>query len=559
MNRHPLILFLAVALCTACSREGADPHTPQAPSEPNPGPNILLIVADDLGFSDLGAFGGEISTPNLDRLAREGAMLTNHHTSLTCSPTRAMFLSGVDSHRAGLGNMAETVADNQLGLPGYEGYLNHEFPTLATLIGAAGYRTYIAGKWHLGMQPDQAPVNRGFDRSFVLLHGGASHFDDMTGPDEFRPVALYRENGGLLERLPDDFYSTRSYTDWLIDQIGRESNAPFFAYLAYTAPHWPLQVPDDYLDRYRGAYDAGYDAIRDRRVEKLNRMGLFDAVTLPSIRPEPLRPWDALTDEERRSNVRNMELYAAMVDYMDMSIGRILRHLERTKQLDNTIIVFFSDNGAEAWSESFGPPGWTPGRFSARFDNSLENRGRRDSFVFYSLEWAHVSNAPFSHYKGHSGEGGIRTPAIVRWPGHVEPGGVHNALTFVTDWYTTLLAAAGTEGIAGSTGRDLLPLLAGDVDTVRRPGDVVGVEIWGVRGLIDGDDKIINLPPPRGSGEWMLYDLAADPSEQVDLASENTERLDAMRSKWDTFASDNNVVLPEGPLKVRPPESVPKE
>lgn len=544
-------------MLAACSQapEPADNESAPAPAAR---PNILLIVADDLGYSDLGAYGSEIATPNLDKLATGGMVLKNFYTAPTCSVSRSMLMSGVDNHIAGLGNMAETIADNQLGQPGYEGYLNNSVDTIAERLRSVGYHTYMAGKWHLGMLRDQSPSHRGFEQSFALLYGGGSHFD-TTGPDGHRNPALYRENGRLISELPEDFYSTSFYTDKVISQIDSnlDDGKPFFAYLAYTAPHWPLQAPAEMLAKYRGQYDAGYDKIRNERLEKQKRLSLFPAATKQLPRPHYLEPWDALSDAEQRLHAGNMEIYAAMVDYMDFSVGRVVDYLSEKGALANTIIVFISDNGADHWDYESAPP--PVADFARTFDNSPENRGRKGSFVFYGPQWAHVSNTPFSKYKGSTYEGGIRSPAIIHWPGRIPAGQSSAALTVITDWYPTFAELAAAPS-SNTSGKSLVPLLTGEVESVRGDSETIGIEAWGKRGVIGHQFKLVSSPAkPHGQAEWELYDLLNDPSEQLDLAATKPELLKKMQRQWDEYQLNFNVILPEGPFKVRPVGDIPTE
>ncbi len=550
------LLVLSLVL-VGCTPSDDVPDSTDAVTDTESRPDILLIVADDLGYSDIGAFGGEIATPHLDQLAANGVRLSNYHTGPTCSVSRAMLMTGVDSHVAGLGNMAETVADNQRGKPGYEGHLSEDVATIAEVLGEAGYHTYMAGKWHLGMQRSQAPGTRGFDQSFALLFGGASHFADMSGPDAHRDPAMYRDNDRLVDELPEDFYSTTYYTDRLIQQI--DSNArdgkPFFAYLAYTAPHWPLQAPDAVLANYRGKYDLGYDAIREQRFDTQKQLGLFSSTVDAPPRPDGLGPWSDLDTDRQEFHARNMEIYAAMVDHMDASIGRLLAYLAELGRLDNTLIVFVSDNGAEQWNYDNAPP--PVGKFAATFDNRPENVGRQGSFAFYGPEWAHVSNTPFTRFKGSTYEGGIRSPAIVHWPGRTQEGLISEALTYVTDWYATFTELAGASGSAG-TGKSLVPLLNGSVAEVRRPDESVGVELWGRRGVLNGHYKLVSsAAKPNVRADWQLFNLAQDPAEQEDLAAREPEPSAAMQRAWQRYASDNNVILPDGPFTVHGPEERP--
>ena len=549
-----------VVLLSACSQD-EDPST--APSAENAQdiqsrPNILLVVADDLGYSDIGAFGSEILTPNLDELAAGGMSLTNFYSGPTCSVTRSMLMTGMDSHIAGLGNMAETVADNQMGQPGYEGHLSARVDTVAEILKSAGYHTYMAGKWHLGMHPDRSPRNRGFEQSFAMLYGAGSHFSDMAGGDAHRHPVLYRDNGLLIDELSDDFYSTTFYTDRIIEQIDSnvDDGRPFFAYLAYTAPHWPLQAPDSIIDKYRGAYDRGYDSVRQGRFAAQQKLGLFDSSIQAPQRPGYVKPWVDLSDQERAYHARNMEIYAAMVDYMDTGIGRVIDYLNKRDQLDNTIIVFISDNGAEHWDHSSAPP--PIGEFAANFDNSAENSGREGSFVLYGSEWAHVSNTPFSRYKGTTYEGGIRSPAVISWPDKIAGGQVSRAITHSSDWLPTFaeLAGAGTQNVSG---KSLVGLLTGSVEQVRDSNETVGMEIWGKRGIIANGYKLVSSGKPNQLVDWELYNLQADPGEQIDLTQRQPEVFNSMLKHWNDYVANNNVILPEGPFTVRPVGEKPVE
>ena len=469
-----------------------------------------------------------------------------------------MLMTGMDSHIAGLGNMAETVADNQMGRPGYEGHLSARVDTVAEILKSAGYHTYMAGKWHLGMHPDRSPRSRGFEQSFAMLYGAGSHFSDMAGGDAHRHPVLYRDNGRLIDELSDDFYSTTFYTDRIIEQIDSnvDDGRPFFAYLAYTAPHWPLQAPDSIIDKYRGAYDRGYDSVRQHRFAAQQKLGLFDSSIQAPRRPGYVKPWVDLSDHERAYHARNMEIYAAMVDYMDTGIGRVIDYLNKRDQLDNTIIVFISDNGAEHWDHSSAPP--PIGEFAANFDNSAENSGREGSFVLYGSEWAHVSNTPFSRYKGTTYEGGIRSPAVISWPDKIASGQVSRAITHSSDWLPTFaeLAGAGTQNVSG---KSLVGLLTGSVEQVRDSNETVGMEIWGKRGIIANGYKLVSSGKPNELVDWELYNLQADPGEQIDLAQLQPEVFNSMLKHWNDYVASNNVILPEGPFTVRPAGEKPVE
>ncbi len=332
-----LLLLLAVVLSTTSQCEGDDRADKR--------PNILLVVVDDMGYSDIGPFGGDIHTPNLDALAKSGMVFTDFHTSASCSPTRSMMLSGTDNHLAGLGSMGETIKPNQKGKPGYEGYLSQRVVSIATLLRDAGYFTCMSGKWHLGEELQNDPSRRGFQQVYTMLQGGTSHFDDeWMMYANYTPT--YRSNG-VRVHVPKGFYSSRFYTDKLISHLdSRTQDQPFFAYLAFTAPHDPLHARDEWIARYKWRYDTGYDVLRQNRLQRLKELGLVG----PDVKPFPRLPnipaWEKLTDEQKMVEARKMEVYAAMIANVDHHLGRLFSHLKKSGEWKNTLVIFFSDNGA---------------------------------------------------------------------------------------------------------------------------------------------------------------------------------------------------------------------
>jgi arylsulfatase A-like enzyme len=402
------------------------PAQTAAPRQAAKRPNFLVIVADDLGFSDLGAFGGEISTPNLDALALAGVRLTDFHTASACSPTRAMLLSGTDHHVAGIGTMAEALTPELAGKPGYEGYLNQRVAALPELLHDAGYFTAMAGKWHLGLTLDRAPWTRGFEQSFALLPGAANHYGfEPVGEYDEQPRlmrstrSLYVEDASFVEDLPEDFYSSDTFTDKLLQYLDErpDDGRPFFAYLPFSAPHWPLQAPAEVVERYRGRYDAGPDALREQRLARQQALGLLDPSVAAHPVVAPTAEWAALDDEARAFSARTMEVYAAMVERLDWNVGRVIEHLKATGEFDNTFVLFLSDNGAEgALLEALPIFGPDLQRFIRDYyDNSLGNVGRGNSYVWYGPRWAQAATAPSRLYKAFTTEGGIRVSA--RWRG----------------------------------------------------------------------------------------------------------------------------------------------
>ena len=513
-------------------------------------PNILLIVADDLGYSDIGAFGGEIDTPTLDALAEQGLRLTNFHVLPSCSPSRSVLLSGVDNHRAGIGTMGELKTPEMDGYPGYAGYLNFEVAALPEVLRIGGYHTYMAGKWHLGLDDETSPHARGFEETFALIPGGGSHWSDRLplSPPE---TMVYRRNGKEVDSLPEDFYSTKYYTDALLDWIRRDhgDGKPFFAYLSYTAPHDPLHAPKEYIDKYRGVYDEGWDVLREKRLGALKELGSVRADAEPFPRLPSVPAWDEMSAEERELSARDMEVYAAMVDYMDEQIKRVIDSLKEIGEYDNTVILFFSDNGANgALPTAY--PGQTEEHL-ASFDNSLDNRGLLNSFVETGPGWAQASMVPSRMFKGFTAEGGIRSPLVVKLPGKSDNGGsMNHSFIHVRDIMPTILDLAGvahTEVFEGRTvrplqGRSVLDLLAGEAEMPYPESGQVGYELFGLKAYFDGDWKILWMPPPFGKGEWELFNLQHDPGEINDLSSEHPDRVEAMVAMWEQYKADNTVL-----------------
>jgi len=515
-------------------------------------PNILLIVVDDMGYSDVGAFGGEIRTPNIDMIAESGLRLTSFYVSPTCAPTRSMLMSGTDNHVAGLGNQKEAMTENQKGQPGYEGHINNRVVTTASILRDAGYHTYMSGKWHLGEEVEHDPYNRGFERAYTLLQGGASHFDDeWMMCANYTPV--YREDGKRVH-VPSGFFSSQFYTDKIIEHIeSAKDNKPFFGYLAYTAPHDPLHLPDDWLDKYKGRYDTGYEALRKERLERMKKLGIVPKDTKLS-QPLPLIPeWDSLNDEQKHVMARRMELHAAMVENVDHHIGRLFAHLKKKGLYDNTLIIFCSDNGASP-SEIHNYPGTSLEWVERNSDNRFENMGRRGSRIALGPAWALASNTPLRHFKGVHAEGGIRVPLIVAGPGVSRAGQLDPAFTHVIDIAPTLLEVAGASHpfpkkykgrkVQPMCGKSMMPLLAGETEAVRDDSEAVAWESLGWRAIRQGRWKAIWLASPFGPNDWQLFDVVSDVSERNDLANTNKEKLNELILLWEDYADEVGVVLP---------------
>lgn len=519
-------------------------------------PNFLVIVADDLGFSDIGAFGGEIKTPNLDRLAYQGVRFTDFHSAPACSPTRAMLLTGTDHHVAGIGTMLEVSVPGFQGAPGYEGYLNDRVVALPELLRDAGYLTLMSGKWHLGATIERSPWARGFERSFALLPAGASHYGGGGGGFLSVPT-LYTEDDHFVS-VGEDFYSSDYYTDTLLRYLRErspEDERPFFAYLPFQAPHWPLQAPDESIAAYRGRYDAGPDVLREQRLDALKRLGLCP----PDVEAHPVvadgaPEWDDMTDDERARSARSMEVYAGMVDRMDWNIGRVVDYLSETGELVNTVVIFLSDNGAEgAIVEAMplrGPQ--IAAQIEKYCDNSLDNLGRPSSYIWYGPRWAQAATAPSRLHKAFTTEGGIRVVGFATWPGFERQAEIGTAFTTAMDIAPTVLELAGIEHPGSSyrgreiepmRGRSLVEYLSGAVDSVHDAETGTGWELFGRRAIRQGDWKALHLPAPYGPGAWQLYDLSADPGEIHDLAAAHPDKLAELVELWDRYVEDNGVIV----------------
>ena len=539
-----LVLITTVVLViTSC-------NLTRQPSKKAKRPNILLIVADDLGYSDIGSFGGEIATPTLDTLAKEGLQLTNFHVLPSCSPTRSVLMSGMDNHQAGLGTMGELKTPEMEGHPGYAGYLNFEVAALPEVLKAGGYHTYMAGKWHLGHEEETSPHARGFEETFALLPGGGSHWYDQK-PLSPPQTMIYSRNGKPVESLPDDFYSTKYYTDILLKWIKEDhkDDKPFFAYLSYTAPHDPLHAPREYIDKYKGMYDEGWDVLRNKRLEGLKDLGIVNKDAMPFPRLASVKAWEIMSQEERAEAARDMEVYAAMVDYMDEQIERVFDYLKEIGEYDNTMIIFFSDNGANGHPKT-AYPGQTE-EYLNSFDNSLENRGLKNSFIEPGPGWSQASMAPSRMFKAFTSEGGIKTPMLAKLPGKMAHAGTMNHSFFhVRDIMPTILDFTGvthSEQFSGRKvrpiqGKSVLDLLEGKVASPYAEASQVGYELFGLKAYFVGDWKILWMPKPFGPGEWELFNLKQDPAEINDLSKQHPDKLNEMITLWEQYKKENGVL-----------------
>jgi arylsulfatase len=513
-----LSLFLAV--CIAASA-----------AEPAKRPNILLILADDLGYSDLGCYGGEIPTPNLDRLAAEGLRFSQFYNSARCCPSRAALLTGLYPHQAGVGDMVDNYAlavRNQLASPAYTDHLSSRTPTVAELLGAAGYRTGMAGKWHLGYRPEEWPVARGFQSSLVQIDGAMNYWGygiQHNTPPKTLAEPPMAHNAESFSPPREGWLSTDAYADFAASFI-REQGAggqPFFFYLAFNAPHWPLQAPTEDIEAQRRRYAAGYDAIRSARLDRLKTLGLIPQSTTLAPRPQKIPAWEEAAEEQRTDWREKMAIYAAQITRMDAGIGRVLDALRERGELGRTLVVFLSDNGGAAENPNRTMPGAI--------------LGSRDSYFGYDLPGAHVSSAPFRLHKIFTHEGGIAAPCIVRWPDAVQRGGtITSEPAHLIDLLPTFLHAAESQlppqwheqPTSPLEGCDLSPVLAGG----SLPERLLFWEHEGHRAVRSGQWKLV----ARRGNPWELYDLSTDRTELNNLAGTEPERVAALTHEYEVWA-----------------------
>lgn len=503
-------------------------------------PNVLLIVADDLGFSDIGPYGGEISTPNLDRLASEGMRFTQFYNCAVCVMTRAALYSGLFPR------------------PGKGGLLRNNTVTLGEALRPAGYFTVLTGKWHLGSEAPHRPIDRGFDEYYGVLSGCCDYFSPAK-PDPYfyndgGNRRIFAHNDQLITEFPADYYTTNAFSDHAADMIRRaaKSNRPFFINLCYTAPHFPLHALAEDVARQRGKYRDGYDKLRARRFQRQIELGIVNpAVTkLSNIDPKTgtyryeyqTKSWDQLDQASRQREEERMEVYAAMVDRLDQGIGRVLSALDETGLAKNTVVFFLSDNGGcTRWSENN----------AKEMAGFIEyNRGvpvgDGRGYEFVGPSWGWAQNAPFRHAKTWTYEGGLCTPMIVRWPGVVKAGAITHQQGHVIDFLPTLLQLANRpypeknngEKTPALEGRSLIPILRGGTAEPRQVP--LAWELYGNRAIRDGDWKLVWGASDR---RWELYNLATDRSETTDLSGKYPDRSTKMAAGWEQWAKRTGVVI----------------
>ena len=541
LTTHLLLLSLALMACHAAATEKIRP-------------NIVLLLADDWGFSDVGSFGGEIATPSIDELAQRGMRFSNFHVSASCSPTRAMLLTGVDNHRSGMGNMRETIPRAHIGKPGYLSALDTNVVTVASLLRDSGYRTYVAGKWHVGKEAHNLPPARGFDRSIIQADSGSDNWETAKRYLDLTDQVNWFEDGKKAV-LPADYYSSKYFVDKTIAYIdsGAHSKKPFFAYVAFQANHIPLQAPAEFIAKYKGRYDKGWTVLRQERRDRAVALGLIPKDS-PMVTMSTTANWDALSPQDKKYQARRMEVYAAMADAMDFHVGRLVAHLKQTGEDSNTVFVFLSDNGAEASD----PYALLSGRLwlDWQYNKGLDQLGAKGAYSIIGPSWASAAASPLSSYKFYSGEGGIRVPLIISGPRAIKANSIHGSLAHINDIAPTLLDMAQVappgrvyrgKAIEPMTGVSLMPVLTGQAARVHAADKAIGYELSGNQAVFKGDLKLIKNIAPVGDGLWHLYDIRNDPGETNDLQNQLPDVFKTMQADYAAYAKANGVLpMPEG-------------
>lgn len=510
----------------------------------NQPPNFVLILLDDVGITDLGAFGGEAATPNIDALAKRGMMFTNYHSSPVCAPSRAMLLTGSDSHLTGVPNIPEFLSDTQQQLPGYRGILNNKVKTIATRLKSIGYSTYMAGKWHLGHTETTLPSKRGFDRTFILDASGADNYE-QKGYLPIDATAQWYQDGKQVP-LPEDFYSSEFYVDKMMEFMEGEehNNKPFFAYLPFQAVHLPVQAPKKFVAKYKGLYKEGWAVLRENRFEKAKKIGLVPSHAVLGDMLPVLRKWEKLSTAEKEIAANDMAVHAAMLEAVDYHIGRYIEYLKKKNLYENTVFIITSDNGPEG---GYPPanglfPLWMQWQGYHRDESRL---GEKGYYGAIGTEFASATASPFAFFKTYTGEGGLRVPLIIA--GRGVPKRLNHAFTMVTDIAPTLSELAGINAASVSTevpitGKSLVPILRGEMDSIYTAHEPVGIESAGSSALFKGDWKIVRISRPHGDLVWRLYNLASDPGETYDLSKVEPQRFAEMIKDYTEYTSRFGVI-----------------
>lgn len=545
---------LAAAAIAITTATGANAQSEEAEGKPEAAaeeaappkrPNILIVLLDDVGYTGFGAFGGDTATPNIDRLGKAGVLLSRYYSLPLCGPSRASMLTGQDNHLVGSGTLGEALTEEMQQLPAYSMTWNDDQKTIATRLKGAGYQTFATGKWGVGRVGVNLPNRFGFDRSWVLDATGSSNYEAKSYIPNYTEVKWFED--GKRVQLPADFYSSRNIVDKMIQYVdGADPDRPFFGFLSFQAVHVPVQAPLEFINKYNGTFDRGWDVLREERLKRVKELGLVPEGTKLAEAPHESRKWNDLDAEQKAYWARMMQVEAGMMEAADHHLGRLLDHLKAKGQFDNTLVIVTSDNGPDYNTIGTTSKGGLLAfeRFwmsLERWDTDYENLGQPGSLAAMGKEWASVSAAPFHLFKFTAAEGGVRVPMIIAGPG-VKPRGVVGGRSFVADIAPTLLDVAGVSYAPDEFhGRSWMRMLSGEADEVYGEADPIMIEVSGTVGLYRGNWKLTKTPRPYGDGAWHLYDITQDPGETNDLAGQQTELVEQMQSEYRRYAEQVGV------------------
>ena len=536
MKKTALLSLLILMSVFSCKEK--EKETAMAAENETKKPNIIVIMSDDMGYSDIAPFGGEIETPNLTKLADNGVRFKQFYNTARCCPTRASLMTGCYPQQTGIGHMTnspERPGHHNYGTPEYQGFLNTKTVTIAEVLKESGYSTIMSGKWHLGMSKEEYwPKQRGFEKFYGIVSGASNFFKPVY------PRGIYKNNEPVVITDPD-FYTTDAFTDnalTYIDEAKTEKpDQPFFLYLAYTAPHWPLQAPQDVVDKYKGRYSKGWGELRKERYARMKEMGIIDASW--NLTEQDARSWDSLSEEKKKEMDLRMTIYAAMVDRMDQNIGRLYDHLEKKGELDNTFIIFLNDNGACAENEELGT------------GPASQLETKEGYLLSYGQAWANASNTPYREYKHWLHEGGMATPFIVHWPEGIDKnknGNLLNQYGFLPDIMATCLDLADAKYPENYNGNAITPhsgksMLA----TLKNPEKPIHEEpiFWeheGNKSVRLGKFKLVQDWDKKNADNWELYDMELDRTETNNIIDDNKETADKLIGYYNEWATANNVM-----------------
>jgi arylsulfatase A-like enzyme len=499
-------------------------------------PNIIVILADDMGFSDLSCYGSEINTPNLDKLANDGIRFTQFYNAARCCPTRASLLTGLYPHQAGMGGMINKPGKVPEGP--YQGYLSKNSVTIAEVLKQANYYTVSSGKWHVGEERPHWPTDRGFDNYYGLISGAANYFDIRRGKSE-NSVRYFAIDSTEMDPPKEGFYMTNAITENAVKFLNKAEtkDQPFFMYLAYTAPHWPLHALQEDIELFKGKFMKGWDVLREERFQRMQEMGIIDKSWPVSKRNEDVMPWEKLSQEQKVRMDLLMAIYAAQIHRMDQGIGELMQQLEEMGEVDNTIVMFLSDNGGSGEYDPMGSDFW------GNFWDGEARPGSGESYHSYGASWANLSNTPFRYYKKDTYEGGIATPFIISWPKQIKnKGSISHQPGHINDVMTSICDITGIEYPETYKGNKITPMPGNSFAPILRGEDVLNNDpiFWehnGNQAVRKGDWKLV----AKKGKPWELYNLSEDRTETNNLVEQETARVNQLKESYKNWAEKVGV------------------